>query len=175
MADSVYTRFVDEKCAQAQWLIDRQVSADSQVGEASLLQALCAAAELALVGYFAEQSQKRFKADVWQTLVKTGPSFHALAEQTKAPQQVLTYWRQMELDEDSSFALVLRAITQSKMPTTGSYRSSLLTETSLQEGGFSSVIASSAAMPAVTLPQFVQAWSVVEAQIQFDRDVSVEC
>ena len=178
MSDTLLVRFVDDQCAQVNWLLACEIDDASALAQRSILHAACALAELALIGYFAEQTQKRYNADVWQNFLAVGASFEALALAAKQPSTVLAQWRQLERDMDSSFALVLRAITQCKVPNPLSYKSSLLSTTSLSDEAIAApaaLIASSNQSPKITLASLKAAWADVTAQIQHDRQIALEC
>lgn len=169
-------RFVDDQCAQVNWLLTGEDA--SSLAQRSILHAACAVAELALIGYFAEQTQKRYNADVWRGFLAVGASFEALALDAKQPDTALAHWRQLERDDNSSFAHLLRAITQCKVPNPLSYKSSLLSVTSLSDEAIATpaaVIASSNQWPKVTLISFKAAWADVTTQIQHDRQIALEC
>ena len=176
MTDTLLVRYVDDQCAQVNWLL--ACEDNSALAQRSILNAACAVAERALVGYFAERTQKRYNAEVWRGFLTVGASFEALALHAQQSASVLVHWRHMEREDDSSFARVLQAIAQSKVPSPPSYKSSLLSATTLSEEALATpalVIASSNTPSIVTLASFKVDWLAVASQIQQDRQIALEC
>ena len=173
MPDTTYSRFVDAQRMQVRWFLAESKTHTSSLAQAALLSSAALAAELAMVGYFAELTQKRYQMTIWRELLAIGANFHNLQAKVMAPPYMFASWREMESDADSALSLVQRAIVQAKTPSDMQYRSSLLSETSLVPQ--TAVIASSAALPPVVLQEFAAAWLVIDEQINRERAEALEC
>ncbi|WP_054114197.1 hypothetical protein [Marinagarivorans algicola] len=187
MVDIAYSRFVDDQRAQVRCLVAELKRAEQPLHEKSLFCAAVRAAELALMGYCAERTQRRFQSALWQRL-SSGRSFAHWQKLLDCDAAPIAYWLAWEAELDSAVACIWQAVKQVNEPFDHRYRQGLLAETSLTEPMVDdAIIATSRAVPAGTSPHknsrlkqvlpsvFIEAWQAVEAQILGEREQALEC
>ena len=174
MSDVTFVRFVDEHRAHVRWLLAQDaLAAASALEQKALLNAAASAMEMALIGYFAERTQVRFQAQLWQDLLAVGLHYRRLLTQAPCAEYLIAFWLNQEAELDSDLAVVQAAIGQAKTPAPVSYRTGLLSATSLLAD--STMIATSAAPERVTLASLQQAWTLLDSQIDAERAQAHEC
>lgn len=183
MADKAYIRFVDDQRVQVRSLLAAWTQAITAVQKRAFFCAAVRAAEQALIGYFAELTEKRFQSVIWQQLKQGQGSFVRL--QNKAACEItpiVAFWLEWESRDSSSLGAILAAIKQVNSPLEEVYRTGLLAQTTLEEALAvdDNLIATSAvAKPPepvkVSGESFLKAWQAVEAQILNDREQALEC
>lgn len=179
VADKAYIRFVNDQRVHVRSLLAELEKSTTAASKKTFFCAAARAAELALVGYFAELTQKRFQMPFWQKLLQGDRTFAGLHKHTHCDIALIAFWLDWETALESPLYNVRLAIEQLNSPTQESYQQGLLAQTSLVDSASrSNLIASSAITTEVKSlcdKEFAKAWVLIESQMLFEREQALEC
>ena len=179
VADKAYIRFVNDQRVHVRSLLAELEKSTTAASKKTFFCAAARAAELALVGYFAELTQKRFQMPFWQKLLQSDRSFAGLQKHTHCDIAPIAFWLDWEAASDSPLYNLRSTIEQLNSPSQESYQQGLLAQTSLIDSTSRSNLIASSAMKAEVKSlcdkKFAQAWALVESQMLFEREQALEC
>jgi hypothetical protein len=202
VSDILIERYVDEQRAHTWWLLKQMRPDESprMLPQKSLYCAAVRASHCALTGYFAELTQKRFQASLWNQLHACLGSFMAMQKVTASGRSNIERWLQLEMQRESTYVKLLGAIAEVFYPNAQDYRSLLLTnaskpgeaaahthsdnkiasDNSNSPAGSNpepaiNMIATTARAHALSGAEFESYWAAVDALILADRSLSLEC
>lgn len=176
MADAALVRMVDDQYAQIRQLASLALSVSDANSRRALFCAAVRALHVCITAYFAELTQPRFDKLLWPKLLACHGSFQSMARLAKVGAQNVNEWLEAELDDQSEYARALAAISAINMPIAASYRSGLLSTTTLNDLASDALIATSARAPLLdTFDELMPMAQGLMSMIERQRGQNLEC